>query len=240
MAGYQSRLGDGARSAAACDWRSYRKQILDGAQLVQYRALMDEGTAVLAKAIGTRVRHERQSRRWTLDQLAESAGTSRRSVINVEQGTANPSVGILLKISDALGIGLPALVAAAETKPLAVTRAGQAAALWTGEFGGRGCLVAGTEPPDVMELWDWTMNPGDHHASAAHAAGTHELVHVLAGTVSIEVADRSVDLHVGDALSFPGDVSHSYANHQASPARFSLAVYEPGVGTGQQKETHRA
>jgi transcriptional regulator with XRE-family HTH domain len=28
--------------------------------------------------------------------------------INVEQGSANPSVGTLLKISDALGVGLPA------------------------------------------------------------------------------------------------------------------------------------
>jgi len=28
-------------------------------------------------------------------------------VINVEQGSANPSVGALLKISDALGVGLP-------------------------------------------------------------------------------------------------------------------------------------
>jgi len=199
---------------------------------------MDDDTAALAQAIGSRVRRERQSRRWTLERLAEMAGTSRRSVINVEQGTANPSVGILLKISDALGIGLPALVASAAPKPLAVTRAGQAPALWTGEFGGRGCLLAGTEPPDVMELWDWTMYPGDRHSSAAHVAGTHELIHVLAGTISIEVGERSVDLHVGDSLSFPGDVNHSYANQQDSPARFSLAVYEPGVGP--QKDSHHA
>ena len=201
---------------------------------------MDDDTAALAQAIGKRVRRERQSRQWTLDLLAESAGTSRRSLINVEQGTANPSVGILLKISDALGIGLPALVASAEQKPLAVTRAGQAAALWTGEFGGRGRLMAGTEPPDVMELWDWTLNPGDHHSSAAHAAGTHELIHVLSGTVSIEVGDQSVALNVGDALSFPGGVSHSYSNEHDSPARFSLAVYEPGVGTGPQRDSHHA
>jgi hypothetical protein len=31
-------------------------------------------------------------------------------VVDVEQGAANPSVGTRLKISDALGIGLPALV----------------------------------------------------------------------------------------------------------------------------------
>ena len=71
---------------------------------------MDEGTAALALAIGARVRQERQSRRWTLDQLAEAAGVSRRMVVNVEQGAANPSVGTLLRISDALGVGLPALV----------------------------------------------------------------------------------------------------------------------------------
>ena len=56
-------------------------------------------------AIGARVRQERQSRRWTLDQLAEAAGVSRRMVVNVEQGAANPSVGTLLRISDALGVG---------------------------------------------------------------------------------------------------------------------------------------
>ena len=77
---------------------------------VQYDALMDDSTANLAATIGSRVKQERQSRRWTLDQLAEAAGVSRRMVVNVEQGAANPSVGTLLRISDALGVGLPALV----------------------------------------------------------------------------------------------------------------------------------
>ncbi|MGA2829145.1 MAG: helix-turn-helix transcriptional regulator, partial [Streptosporangiaceae bacterium] len=71
---------------------------------------MDESTAALALAIGVRVRQERQSRGWTLDQLAEVAGVSRRMVVNIEQGAVNPSVGTLLRISDALGVGLPVLV----------------------------------------------------------------------------------------------------------------------------------
>jgi quercetin dioxygenase-like cupin family protein len=191
---------------------------------------MGDATADFARLIGERVRQSRQTRRWTLDQLADAAGTSRRSVINVEQGTANPSVGILLKISDALGIGLPTLVAPPAPQPLAVTRSGDAAVLWSGQHGGQGALVAGTEPPDVVELWDWTMNPGDQHATEAHADGTHELVHVLAGIVTISVADQSVELTVGDAMSFPGDVDHGYANHHDQPARFALTVYEPGVG----------
>ena len=64
----------------------------------------------LARVIGARVNQERKGRNWTLDQLAEFAGVSRRMLVNVEKGSVNPSVGTLLRLSDALGVGLPALV----------------------------------------------------------------------------------------------------------------------------------
>jgi transcriptional regulator with XRE-family HTH domain len=192
---------------------------------------MDEGTASLASAIGGRVRQERQARRWTLDQLADVAGVSRRMLVNVEQGVANPSVGTLLRLSDALGVGLPALVEPPETAPLKVTRSGVGAALWTGEAGGRGVLVAGTQPPDVVELWDWTLGVGDAHTSEPHSAGTHELLQVHEGRVTVKVGDQAATLDAGDAIGFAGDIDHGYANAGTEPARFSLTVYEPGVGT---------
>ena len=169
---------------------------------------MDEQAAALARAIGVRVSQERQSRRWTLDQLAEAAGVSRRALVNVEQGSANPSVGTLLRISDALGVGLPALVEPPTSRSVKVTRRGEGAVLWSSDSGGRGVLVAGTEPPDVVELWDWTLGPGDHYVSDAHAPGTRELVQIQRGTVAIEVGDQSVTLKVGDALTFSADVRH--------------------------------
>jgi mannose-6-phosphate isomerase-like protein (cupin superfamily) len=157
-------------------------------------------------------------------------------VVNVEQGAANPSVGTLLRISDALGVGLPSLVERPQPKPVKVTRAGEGATLWSGDAGGRGVLVAGTEAPDVLELWDWSLGTGDARVSEAHAAGTTELVHVHAGTVTLTVAKEAVALGAGDAVAFPGDVGHSYANHGDEPARFSLAVFEPGVGAGAASE----
>src|SRR5688572_19441983 len=161
---------------------------------------MDRSTAALALAIGVRVRQKRQSRRWTLDQLAEAAGVSRRMVVNVEQGAANPSVGTLLRISDALGVGLPALVAPATPKPVKVTRRGEGPTLWSSDAGGRGVLVAGTEPPDVVELWDWVLGPGDEHRSEAHAAGTKELLQVHEGVITLEIAEKVYTLGVGDAV----------------------------------------
>ncbi|MBP2268482.1 transcriptional regulator with XRE-family HTH domain [Pseudarthrobacter sp. PvP004] len=197
---------------------------------------MDESTTTLSLAIGARVRQERQNRGWTLDQLAEAAGVSRRMIINVEQGAANPSVGTLLRISDALGVGLPALVESPRPKPVKVTRSGEGATLWTSEQGGRGVLVAGTESPDVVELWDWTLGPGDQHGSEAHATGTKELLQVLHGTLTVDVDGHMNTLEAGDSMTFPGDVAHSYANPGTDPVRFSLAVFEPGVGSGHLQE----
>ena len=201
---------------------------------------MDESTAALAVAIGARVRQERQARGWTLDRLAETAGVSRRLVVNVEQGAANPSVGTLLRISDALGVGLPALVEIPQPKPLKVIRAGAGAVLWSGEAGGRAMLMAGTEPPDLTELWDWTLGPGDAHASEAHSPGTKELMQVQEGTVRLEVADEPVILVTGDAATFPGDVAHGYANPGPGQARFSLAVFVPGVASGQHRHREQS
>jgi quercetin dioxygenase-like cupin family protein len=90
----------------------------------------------------------------------------------------------------------------------------------------------------VVELWDWTLGPGDRHASEAHAAGTRELVQVLQGTVTIDIADQQVTLDVGDAVTFRGDVAHAYGNPHTELARFSLAVFEPGVGAGRPEVTH--
>ena len=196
---------------------------------MHYAALMDNDPHALSAAIGAKVRSERQARGWTLDQLADRSGVSRRMVINVEQGTANPSVTTLLRLGDALGIGLQALVAVPQTKPVVVVRAGDAPTLWTGDGGGRGVLLAGTTPPDVLELWDWTLAPGDRHDSEAHVRGTKEILQVREGTVTVSVGDQTDVLGVDDAISFTSDVPHSYANDGAGPARFSLTVFEPFV-----------
>ena len=97
-------------------------------------------------------------------------------------GVARP---LAAKLSDALGVGLSALVDAPQPMAVKVTRNGTGPVLWSGPAGGRAVLVASTTPPDVVELWDWTLGGGDRHASAAHVAGTHELLHVLQGSVVI-------------------------------------------------------
>ncbi|MDZ5076461.1 XRE family transcriptional regulator [Nesterenkonia sp. HG001] len=178
------------------------------------------------QTLGRRIRTARRHRGWTLDQLAEAAAVSRRMVVNIEQGSTNPTLGTLLKLSEALGTGLPALVEPPR-RPVQLTRAGEGATLWQGEHGGRGVLVASGDRPDVVELWDWTLRPGEVHRSEPHLRGTRELLHLLEGEMVLEVDGEPHHLGPGDALAFPGDAPHSYACTGEAPAHFSLTVHEP-------------
>jgi len=72
--------------------------------------------------------------------------------------------------------------------------------------------------------------------SEAHTPGTRELVHVHQGTITVEIAGRSVTLDAGDAAAFPGDAAHAYTDPHTEPARFSLVVFEPGVGSRSGSE----
>ena len=185
----------------------------------------------LVSVIGGRVRARRHARGWTLDDLAVRSGVSRRMLVNVEQGTTNASIATLLRLSQALGIGLPSLVAPNEGKTtFVINRAGSRPPLWTGAHGGEAFLAAGVTAPDVVELWDWTLAPTDAHASEPHVAGTRELLSVIEGEVILSVAGEEVVLHPRDAASFHGDVVHGYRNQGANTARFALTVYEPSEG----------
>jgi transcriptional regulator with XRE-family HTH domain len=193
---------------------------------------MSTGAEALAQRIGDRVREARAEHGWSLDRLALESGVSRRMLVNVEQGVTNASIATLLRLSDALGIGLPALVDPGTPSPLRVRRAADAEPVWRGAGGGRALLSAGTDPPDVVELWDWTLGPGEEFVSEPHQRGTHELLLVLQGTVRLRAGDDEATLAVGDSAAFPGDQAHSYLNpDRRRSARFALTVHEPGVGT---------
>lgn len=190
---------------------------------------MDEAAA-LGVLIGERVRNERKRRAWTLDQLAQRSGVSRRMLVTIEQGGTNPSIATLLRLSDALGVGLPALVAPGPTTNVTVNRKVDRKALWSSEASGAAYLTAGTVAPEVLELWDWYLGGGDDYRSDAHSPGTWELLSVIKGTVRLSVAAQTWDLRPGDAASFAADVPHGYANPGRSTARFALTVFEPDVG----------
>ncbi|CBG88345.1 helix-turn-helix domain-containing protein [Citrobacter rodentium] len=64
--------------------------------------------------IGVRIRIERESRGWSLTELAEKAGVSRAMIHKIERGESSPTATLLGRLSGAFGISMSTLIARAE------------------------------------------------------------------------------------------------------------------------------
>lgn len=64
--------------------------------------------------IGARIRLERESRGWSLTELAERAGVSRAMIHKIERGESSPTASLLGRLSGAFGISMSMLIARAE------------------------------------------------------------------------------------------------------------------------------
>jgi transcriptional regulator with XRE-family HTH domain len=182
----------------------------------------------VAATVGRNVRALRQQRRMTIDALAAAAGVSRGTVIQVETARGNPSIVTLCNLASALKVGVASLVDSDAAPRLVVRRSEQAAPLWTSPAGSTAVFRIGTDPPDVVELWDWTLQPGDAFDGEAHPIGTAEVLSVLAGRLALHVGGTATDLGEGDTVMFEAHAPHRYAASGPGSVRFTMVVVQPG------------
>jgi transcriptional regulator with XRE-family HTH domain len=182
----------------------------------------------VAAAVGRNVRALRQQRGMTIDALAATAGVSRGTVIQIETARGNPSIATLCNLATALRVGVGSLVDGDVAPRVTVRRADQAAPLWSSPAGSSAIFRIGTDPPDVVELWDWTLQPGDAFDGEAHPVGTAEVLSVLAGRLALRVGPTELELSTGDTALFEAHAPHRYANPAEEPVRFTMVVVQPG------------
>ncbi len=189
--------------------------------------------ALVNRVVGERVRGHRSERGWTLDDLAARSGVSRRMVVNIEQGVGNPSIATLLRIGDALGVGLPALVDVERRREVAVTAAGARAGAVA-----RDRTAAGRRwSPAPRRRTSWSCGTGTctpaRRTAASRTAPARASCCWCWRARSTSWSARSWSGSVaGDSATFAGDVVHGYAAADAAtaPARFALTVFQPHVG----------
>lgn len=179
----------------------------------------------VAAGIATRVRAERAQRGWTLDELAGRSAVSRRLLVQIEHSEANPSLATLLKLAGALGVTLTELISdEPEARPVGVISRHDALTPWSTPAGSSARLLVSHGP---LELWSWTLQPGDRRASEPHRPGSLELLTVQRGTVALDVGDHHVEIPTGDSAWFDATRPHAYINPKATAATFTLVVLDP-------------
>jgi transcriptional regulator with XRE-family HTH domain len=191
----------------------------------------DEQEAALAAMVAARLFDLRKAQGLSFDALSQKAGVAKGTLVQIEQQRGNPSISTLCRLAAALDVSVADLVAPTEETMRAVTLLGRdnARQLWTGPYGGTAMLLAGTQGPDMLEIWAWVLMPSESFEAAVHRAGTRELIHVTEGTLALTVDGATHLVAAGGAAIALTDRPHSYANAGKEPLCFTMTVHEPAV-----------
>lgn len=150
----------------------------------------------------------RELRGWTQQRLADLAGIPRPTLANLESGSANPTLAVLVRIATALQVTLDELV----SPPRATARKYSRAELPTQL---RGPVEVRQLLPDAIPgvtVERLTVPPGKRLVGVPHKPGTREYLTCESGRVRLTASGESFELDEGDVVVFRGDQRHSYLN----------------------------
>lgn len=167
--------------------------------------------------VADNVRRLRQAAGLSQAALAERAALSRRMLVAIEKGDDNVSLNTLDRIAEALGVLFHALVQPPESTDSA--RINEIA--WAGQKpGSHATLLASKPARQEVELWAWSLAPGERYDSPPDDAGWHEMLVVIAGRLTLHLSHQKIIIEEGDFHVFPSDQPHGYENQTSRPLQF--------------------
>ena len=78
-----------------------------------------------------------------------------------------------------------------------------------------------------MEVWRWTLHPGERQDSHPHPAGVTETLTVIHGRMLLVLGDTSRPLREGQTTLFAADVPHAYEGAGRGPCELLMTVHLP-------------
>ncbi len=182
--------------------------------------IMDDLTSRLAE----RVRIERESRGWSLSDLAEKSGVSRAMISKIERGEASPTAILLGRLSGAFGLTLSSLLARAEAPGEYLRRAADQP-LWRDPETGFTRRAVSPAGEAGLELVAAELPPG---ACISYPASSYSFIRqqiwVQSGTLDFREGEAMSRLEAGDCLELGPPSDCSFTNPGTEPVRYLVVV----------------
>ncbi len=179
-----------------------------------------------AHRLARSVRELRIAQGWTIDQLVVRSGLSKGAIVAVENGSTNPSLTTIVRLADALGTTVTALLGEPAPASVRIVPHEEQPVLWEGPFGGQAVLVLTVPGPSAVEFWTWMLMPGERYVSHPHQSGVVETITVQSGELDLVVDGESWTIMAGTTATFDADAEHTYAA-VSGPTAFLMTVHLP-------------
>jgi transcriptional regulator with XRE-family HTH domain len=176
-------------------------------------------------ALAARIRMERTSRQWSLDELSKRAGVSRAMISKIEREECSPTATVLGRLSGAFGISMSTLLAHAEAEGRRLLRF-QEQQVWVDpetKYVRRAVSPLAGAPLQLVEV---ELPPKAHLTFPASAyTFLHQQIWVLTGRLLFSEGTAVHDLRKGDCLQLGSPKECTFENPSASVScRYLVAV----------------
>ena len=183
-------------------------------------------------ALGSRLRDARERARLSTRDAAARAGVSAGFISQLENGKCGVSVGVLKRISAAVGISAADLLADEAPVSRPVLRAHERP-VFSSDSGLQKLLLS-RPPIRQLEVYEGTFEVGGSTGPEAYAHdNAQELFYVLAGHVEVSIASETLILGPRDSVEYLSSVPHRAVNIGATQAEvmWITSHFTPPVDT---------
>jgi transcriptional regulator with XRE-family HTH domain len=174
--------------------------------------------------IARRLRLERESRGWSLADLADRSGVARATISKIEREEASPTAVVLVRLAAAFDLTFAGLLLRAEGPGERLSRAVDQP-VWRDPETGYSRKQIFSRPDNPLEIAQIEMPPGRRIALPASSyARIRQAIWVQAGALVIVEDGERRELAAGDCLGFgpPSDVT--IANEGDAPCTYLVAL----------------
>jgi transcriptional regulator with XRE-family HTH domain len=173
--------------------------------------------------IAARLRLERDSRGWSLADLADRSGVSKAMISKVEREEVSPTAVILVRLAGAFDLTLAGLLLRAESRGL-LTRAIEQP-LWRDPKTGYLRKQIFARPDHPLEIIEVELPARQQVALPASSyAHIRQIVWVRSGNLVIMEAGERHLLAAGDCLGFGPPSEVTFANETAAPCTYVVVL----------------
>ena len=162
----------------------------------------------IAARLARNLQKLREARGLTQQQMAKLAEMPRATWTHLESGEANPTLGVLYRAAQALGVSLEELTC----EPKAALRHYPKGTLPTRSPGDATVQKLLPDPIAGMEIERIELPPKGRMPGTPHTPGTREYLTCERGRILLVAAGEKYELEAGDLVVFRGDQRHSYTN----------------------------
>ena len=160
----------------------------------------------LSNNVAVNLKRIRKSKSMSLDQVSEQTGVSKSMLAQIERGTANPSLGVLGKITSGLRIEFQELIQPPRVDCCLVT---PAELVPTKEIAGQyrvwTCLPY--EDTRLVEVYRIEVEPGGVYISGSHGEKTREYLAVMEGAAGLNGVGEFQKILQFDKFSMDGNLN---------------------------------